>query len=1236
MHSTSSCNAPWKLTASIRPIHSASRTRHCITVSEPRKSSVRRRSSRKPKLAGRICSLRSSEFIPSQNLHRWCGEPRPMLLFRFKRRSSSFVISATMVSSQDSQSFLEKELPFHSDLVLGELENGMRYVIFPNKTPPNRFEAHLEVHAGSVDERTDQQGLAHLVEHVTFLGSPKRESLLGTGSRSNAYTDFHHTVFHVHCPLVNEATKKPMMPQVLDALRDVVFNPQFASSRIEKERRAVLSEAQMMNTIQYRVDCQMLKYLHEENALGCRFPIGKTEQIRKWDRDMIREFWSKWYYPANMTLYIVGVLPEGVDATKELIRATFGDVQVNMFQENNNGDSRSPTRKLAQTIRPPVEHLWGVGEFDDAFPCGINIFRHPLLQQFTLSIYCKIPVKPIKTFADLKYCLMVRVLMSVFAHRINARYSEQNPPFVAVEMDISDSAREGCQVGTIAITSEPKDWRGALEVAVQETRRLQRHGLKKAELQQFMGALLKDTELSAEAMDSITSVDNLDYLMESLALDHKVVHPKLHQAAIVDCGQNVTLDEMKALARSLLSFGSDYGREKEIIEEYKQSKKGEWWEIGPTFATSIVACVPAFVDASGVSRGGRMAISRGQSMMTVDHVVVDSSSEELNALVDEDEGDFEVPEGAVRFEITEDGIREVLTNQDLEVEAGPDIEVPEILITKDELDEKINTLAPKFVPLAEGSASDPTFFTDTHTGVVFRRLSNGIRLNFYSTDSEPKMMCIRAVFPGGRVHEKVEIGPSGFGSVRIGAAGLSESGTVKDWNRSQIELYCIQNLVNCQIDSTEEFMAINISLPSTDQAPIVALELVHLILEGPKWDPSAVDVAKQGAISDYRMKEKSLEDQSLNLVASVILGDDHRLLEPAPNEIKALEFEEVRKIITEIMNPSNMEVTFVGDFDLNRLQDEALKYLGTIQAKSSTEDYLKNEMRVVFDKDPGNKRHQVWHLPDSDERACGYIVGPAPARWGPFGSQDETLVKPKKIVPPVSDPEGRDANPLGIAFATAIRRVHPLYPSTTLALLKEIINSRLFTTVRDQLGLTYDVTFDIVQLERYPTAWFTVLLTSSPDKIHETVKASLKVLQRMKKQKVSMHELLRAKRTILTRHESELQKNEYWLGLLTHLQCDQVPMKTVETLRDFKAMLTSISLADLNDAYCQFDFSTSGVYTCIGTSGKTAPEARSIEEEMTKEESGNGSLAAKLRNVRDPTLLLKSLASAMAQKSGNE
>lgn len=58
----------------------------------------------------------------------------------------------------------------------------------------------MEIHAGSIDEEDDEQGIAHMIEHVAFLGSKKREKLLGTGARSNAYTDFHHTVFHIHSP----------------------------------------------------------------------------------------------------------------------------------------------------------------------------------------------------------------------------------------------------------------------------------------------------------------------------------------------------------------------------------------------------------------------------------------------------------------------------------------------------------------------------------------------------------------------------------------------------------------------------------------------------------------------------------------------------------------------------------------------------------------------------------------------------------------------------------------------------------------------------------------------------------------------------------------------------------------------------------------------------------------------------------------------------------------------------
>lgn len=64
----------------------------------------------------------------------------------------------------------------------------------------------------------------------------------------------------------------------------------------------------------------------------------------------------------------------------------------------------------------------------------------------------------------LSCAMQVRIMLSVLQFRLNRRYVEANPPFVTIELDQSDSGREGCAVSTLTITSEPKDWRGAVQV----------------------------------------------------------------------------------------------------------------------------------------------------------------------------------------------------------------------------------------------------------------------------------------------------------------------------------------------------------------------------------------------------------------------------------------------------------------------------------------------------------------------------------------------------------------------------------------------------------------------------------------------------------------------------------------------------------------------------------------------------------------------------------------------------
>ena len=48
--------------------------------------------------------------------------------------------------------------------------------------------------------------------------------------------------------------------------------------------------------------------------------------------------------------------------------------------------------------------------------------------------------------------------------------------------------------------------------------------------------------------------------------------------------------------------------------------------------------------------------------------------------------------------------------------------------------------------------------------------------------------------------------PMGLGVVGVGVRTLNEAGTVADWSREQVELFCISKLINCVLEPDEEFV----------------------------------------------------------------------------------------------------------------------------------------------------------------------------------------------------------------------------------------------------------------------------------------------------------------------------------------------------------------------------------------------------------------------------------------------
>jgi predicted Zn-dependent peptidase len=230
------------------------------------------------------------------------------------------------------------------------------------------FSPQTPSHNTTADELEPQQGIAHLTEHVAYMGSRKRELLFGTGSQTNAYTDFHHTVFYAVCPVETPRGGAPMLPMALDALVDVM-EARVENSRLEKERAAVLSEMTMVNTIEYRVECQILSTLHRENRLAKRFPIGKEKLIKTWTSDDVKSWHRTHYRPDNVLLYLVGDIDP--DEAEKVIADKFGRLSAEkQATEIKAPGIKEQAKELADAVvagsvkaaqswhYPPVRHDW--------------------------------------------------------------------------------------------------------------------------------------------------------------------------------------------------------------------------------------------------------------------------------------------------------------------------------------------------------------------------------------------------------------------------------------------------------------------------------------------------------------------------------------------------------------------------------------------------------------------------------------------------------------------------------------------------------------------------------------------------------------------------------------------------------------------------------------------------------------------------------------------------------------
>lgn len=184
------------------------------------------------------------------------------------------------------------------------LESGLRVI---TDTVPEMETVALGVWAdvGTRHEELEHNGVAHMVEHMMFNGTPTRtsrqiaEAVEDVGGQINAYTSREITAYYIHL-LKND------MPMAMDILSDILQRPTFPDSELEKERDVIIQEIGMTNdTPDDVVFDHYQETAYPGQALGAPI-LGRADIIANMKKETLYDYVHRFYTPEKLVISAAG------------------------------------------------------------------------------------------------------------------------------------------------------------------------------------------------------------------------------------------------------------------------------------------------------------------------------------------------------------------------------------------------------------------------------------------------------------------------------------------------------------------------------------------------------------------------------------------------------------------------------------------------------------------------------------------------------------------------------------------------------------------------------------------------------------------------------------------------------------------------------------------------------------------------------------------------------------------
>lgn len=163
------------------------------------------------------------------------------------------------------------------------------------------------VKSGSRNERAEEHGIAHMLEHMAFKGTENRTAyqiatdIEDVGGEINAATSVETTAYFAR-------VLKDDIPLAVDILADIITSSKFEEEELEREKQVVLQE---INATQDTPDDIVFDYFTEtafrHQTIG-RPILGTPDSVRSFTSDNLRSFMNEHYSADRMIVIAAGAV----------------------------------------------------------------------------------------------------------------------------------------------------------------------------------------------------------------------------------------------------------------------------------------------------------------------------------------------------------------------------------------------------------------------------------------------------------------------------------------------------------------------------------------------------------------------------------------------------------------------------------------------------------------------------------------------------------------------------------------------------------------------------------------------------------------------------------------------------------------------------------------------------------------------------------------------------------------